>query len=104
MTREKIGITMVESTSPDKITVTIDGRTSDVAPGTTILNAARQMGIAIPTLCNYRGMEPIGACRVCIVELETPRGPETGVVVQLSCGKRHEGEHRLRRLCATTGR
>jgi bidirectional [NiFe] hydrogenase diaphorase subunit len=62
------------TSSIDKIKVTIDGRTTDVAPGTTILNAARQMGIAIPTLCNYRGLEPIGACRVCIVELETPRG------------------------------
>ncbi|HUI92520.1 MAG TPA: 2Fe-2S iron-sulfur cluster-binding protein [Chitinivibrionales bacterium] len=66
----------MEKAAPDKITVTIDGRTSDFAPGTTVLNAARQMGIAIPTLCNYRGMEPIGACRVCIVELETPRGPK----------------------------
>jgi heterodisulfide reductase subunit A len=62
--------------SSDKITVTIDGRTSDVAAGTTILEAAGQMGIAIPTLCNYRGMEPIGACRVCVVEMETPRGPK----------------------------
>lgn len=59
----------------NRITVTIDGRTSEVALGVTILTAARQMGIAIPTLCNYRGMEPIGACRVCIVELDTPRGP-----------------------------
>jgi heterodisulfide reductase subunit A len=32
------------------------------------------MGIAIPTLCAYRGMSPYGACRVCIVELEGPRG------------------------------
>ncbi len=66
----------MEQVSTDKITVTIDGRTSDVPQGTTILNAARQMGITIPTLCNYRGMEPIGACRVCIVELATPRGPK----------------------------
>ena len=60
----------------NKITVTIDGRKAETAPGTTILNAARQMGIAIPTLCNYRGMEPLGACRVCIVEIDTPRGPK----------------------------
>ena len=55
-------------------TVTIDGRTAEVARGTTILNAARQMGITIPTLCNYRGLTPYGACRVCLVEFETPRG------------------------------
>ena len=34
------------------------------------------MGVAIPTLCNYRGLSPYGACRVCLVELETPRGSQ----------------------------
>jgi heterodisulfide reductase subunit A2 len=34
------------------------------------------MGISIPTLCAYRGLSPYGACRVCIVELVTPRGPK----------------------------
>ncbi|MGA2507059.1 MAG: 2Fe-2S iron-sulfur cluster-binding protein [Chitinispirillaceae bacterium] len=65
----------METTAIDTLSVTIDGRTSSVAAGTTILNAARQMGIAIPTLCNYRGLEPLGACRVCIVEIDSPRGP-----------------------------
>ena len=51
-------------------TVTVDGRTSQVPIGTTILDAARQMGIAIPTLCHYRGLTPAGACRVCLVEIE----------------------------------
>jgi heterodisulfide reductase subunit A2 len=58
----------------DRVLVTIDGRTAEVPRGTTILNAARQMGISIPTLCNYRGLTPYGACRVCLVEIETPRG------------------------------
>jgi len=51
-------------------TVTVDGRTSQVSIGTTILDAARQTGIAIPTLCHYRGLTPTGACRVCLVEVE----------------------------------
>jgi heterodisulfide reductase subunit A2 len=63
-----------EIASSDQVRITIDGRTSDVPRGTTLLNAARQMGIPIPTLCNYRGLSPYGACRVCLVELETPRG------------------------------
>jgi heterodisulfide reductase subunit A len=67
--------TTMGTTVTDKISVTIDGRKTEVAAGTTILTAARQMGIAIPTLCNYRGMEPLGACRVCIVEIDSPRGP-----------------------------
>jgi bidirectional [NiFe] hydrogenase diaphorase subunit len=62
------------TTSTQAIPVTIDGRTSTVAAGTTVLEAARAMGIAIPTLCAYRGMSPYGACRVCIVELQGPRG------------------------------
>ena len=37
-------------------------------------DAAGQMGVSIPTLCNYRGLSPYGACRVCLVEIETPRG------------------------------
>jgi heterodisulfide reductase subunit A2 len=65
---------IVDAVASDKILVTVDGRTANVAIGTTILNAARQMGITIPTLCSYRGLSPYGACRVCLVEIETPRG------------------------------
>jgi heterodisulfide reductase subunit A2 len=61
--------------APDRVNVTIDGKTSSFPAGTMVLDAARQMGISIPTLCSYRGMSPYGACRVCIVEMETPRGP-----------------------------
>ncbi len=64
----------MDLSSSDKILLTIDGREAEVAAGTTILNAARQMGISIPTLCNYRGLSPYGACRVCLVEIETRRG------------------------------
>jgi heterodisulfide reductase subunit A2 len=66
----------VDAVASDKVLVTIDGRTANVPIGTTILNAARQMGITIPTLCNYGGLSPYGACRVCLVELETPRGSQ----------------------------
>ncbi len=65
----------METTATALLPVTIDGRATAVAAGTTILAAARQMGIAIPTLCHYRGIEPLGACRVCIVEIDSPRGP-----------------------------
>ena len=64
----------MSTTAIDKVLVTMNGRTAEVPRGTTILNAARQMGITIPTLCNYRGLTPYGACRVCLVEIETPRG------------------------------
>lgn len=50
------------------ITVTIDGKTATVEKGTTILQAARDMGIEIPSLCFSEAVEPYAACRVCIVE------------------------------------
>jgi len=62
------------TTASDRVLITMNGRSAEVPRGTTILNAARQMGITIPTLCNYRGLMPYGACRVCLVEIETPRG------------------------------
>lgn len=50
--------------------VTINGMTLTVADNTTILNAAKQAGIRIPTLCYLEGLTPMGACRVCLVEVE----------------------------------
>jgi len=66
---------MIDTTSSDRVRITIDGRTTTAAASATILDAARQMGITIPTLCHYRGLSPYGACRVCLVEIDTPRGP-----------------------------
>ena len=65
---------IMDATASDRVLVTVDGRTAEVPRGTTIFTAARQMGVTIPTLCNYRGLLPYGACRVCLVEIETPRG------------------------------
>lgn len=62
----------MDASVSDRVLLTIDGRTADVPRGTTVLNAARQMGVSIPTLCNYRGLSPYGACRVCLVEIERP--------------------------------
>ncbi len=55
------------------IKLTIDGQEIEVAPGTTILEAARQLGIDIPTLCHDPELPPNGACRICVVEVEKAR-------------------------------
>ena len=57
------------------VTLTIDNRIVTVAPGTTILEAAKKLGIKIPTLCTWPeiGHAP-GACRVCMTEVEGQRG------------------------------
>lgn len=48
----------------------IDGREVEIHPGDTVLTAARRAGIDIPSLCYYDGLEPWGACRLCIVQIE----------------------------------
>ena len=52
------------------VKLTIDHIPVEVPEGTTILDAARSAGIHIPSLCYLRGVNEIGACRVCVVELE----------------------------------
>ena len=51
------------------INLTINDRQVEVKEGTTVLEAARQMGINIPTLCFYEGVKPYGGCRLCLVEV-----------------------------------
>lgn len=51
------------------VTLTIDGLTVKVPKGTTVLEAAKSMGIIIPTLCHYPGLTDYGVCRVCLVEV-----------------------------------
>ncbi|MFP4491205.1 MAG: NADH-dependent [FeFe] hydrogenase, group A6 [Spirochaetaceae bacterium] len=50
--------------------ITIDNLHTEVEPGTTILEAARSLQIDIPTLCYLEHYEPLGACRLCLVEVE----------------------------------
>ncbi len=55
-----------------KFKVTIDGQTTEVAPGTTILEAARQIGVKSvpPAMCYYKPLETSGGrCRTCLVEV-----------------------------------
>jgi len=56
------------------ITVTIDGKTTSAEKGTTILQAARSLGIKIPTLCHNDAVEPYASCRLCIVEASDGNG------------------------------
>ena len=52
------------------VNLTIDGKAVSVPAGTTILEAARQVGVHIPTLCYLKDLNEIAACRVCVVEVE----------------------------------
>jgi len=54
----------------DLVTLTIDGKTIQAAPGTLVINAARDAGIEIPAFCYYEGLSLQAACRMCLVEVE----------------------------------
>ncbi|MBQ9517379.1 MAG: iron hydrogenase small subunit [Eubacterium sp.] len=58
----------------DMVNVKINGIAASVPKGSTILEAARQIGIEIPTLCYMKKINEIGACRICIVEANEGRG------------------------------
>jgi len=55
-------------TSPGLIELTIDGAAVRVPAGTTVFDAARMQGIAIPTLCHLQNETPVGVCRLCVVD------------------------------------
>ncbi|MGD8496677.1 MAG: 2Fe-2S iron-sulfur cluster-binding protein, partial [Gemmatimonadales bacterium] len=61
------------STATDTITLSIDGREISVPRGTTIWDAARSAGIEIPVLCHSPRLEPVGVCRVCLVDVGEKR-------------------------------
>src|ERR1035437_8694631 len=57
----------------EMITLTIDGQRVTVEPGTSVLDAAKWLGIRIPTLCHVPGVEPAASCFVCAVQIEGRR-------------------------------
>jgi NADH-quinone oxidoreductase subunit G/[NiFe] hydrogenase diaphorase moiety small subunit len=61
------------------VKITIDGQEVKVPVGTTILEAAKQIGVKIPTLCHHEDLCVAGVCRICVVEVEGQR------TLQASC-------------------
>jgi formate dehydrogenase major subunit len=55
------------------IKLTIDGKNISMPPGSTVLDAAKWLGIRIPTMCHVPGIEPAGSCYVCAVQVEGRR-------------------------------
>ncbi|MCA2233161.1 NADH-quinone oxidoreductase subunit G, partial [Mycobacterium intracellulare] len=60
---------------PEMVTLTIDGIEISVPKGTLVIRAAELMGIQIPRFCDHPLLEPVGACRQCLVEVEGQRKP-----------------------------
>lgn len=66
--------------------ITINGRELTVGSGLTVLQAAEQAGIDIPTLCHHPAVSDIGACRVCLVEVEKQRALQPACTFPVSEG------------------
>jgi NADH-quinone oxidoreductase subunit G len=60
---------------PALVTVTIDGTEIAVPPGTLVIRAAELIGTQIPRFCDHPLLDPVGACRQCLVEVEGQRKP-----------------------------
>jgi NADH-quinone oxidoreductase subunit G len=58
----------------EKVAITIDGRRIEAEKGQLIIQAADDAGIYIPRFCYHPRMKPVGMCRMCLVEVEGPRG------------------------------
>src|SRR2546421_3301558 len=83
-----------------KIALQIDGQQVNVPAGTTIWEAARQLGIEIPALCYDPRLQPVGVCRLCVVDVGSRvlaascvRACEDGMVVRTG-GERVEKQRR----------
>jgi NADP-reducing hydrogenase subunit HndD len=78
-------------------TLTIDNITVEVPAGATILEAAKKAGVKIPTLCYLEDVQAIGACRVCVVEVEGARSLVASCVAPATDGmKVHTNNKRAR--------
>jgi NADH-quinone oxidoreductase subunit G len=71
---------------PQQMTLTVDGKPVTVPPGTLIIRAAEAIGVEVPRFCEHPYLEPIGACRQCIVEVEGQRKPITSCTTPVAEG------------------
>jgi NADP-reducing hydrogenase subunit HndD len=87
-------------------TLTVDGIKVEVPDGTTVLDACQRVGAKVPTLCYLKGVQAIGACRICLVEIEGARTlvasctqPATeGMVVHTNTPRARRGRHAVLEL------
>jgi formate dehydrogenase major subunit len=68
------------------VNITMNGQKVSAPAGSTILQAAKQVGIDIPTLCDHPALIPVGACRICVVEVKGQRTLITACTFPISEG------------------
>ncbi len=76
-----------EAAAPeDLVAVTIDGVEISVPKGTLVIRAAEMIGVEIPRFCDHPLLDPVGACRQCIVEIEGQRKPMASCTITCTDG------------------
>src|SRR5438105_15397479 len=70
----------------DLINLTIDGKAVTAPPGTLVINAAKQVGIEVPSFCYYEGLTLQAACRMCLVEVEKTPKLQVGCTLPVADG------------------
>ncbi|HEY3079647.1 MAG TPA: NADH-quinone oxidoreductase subunit NuoG [Chloroflexota bacterium] len=71
----------------NQVTLTIDGKTVRVPRGTLVVDAAKSVGITVPVFCYHEKMKPVGACRMCLVEIAPgPPLPQTACTTPVAEG------------------
>src|ERR1700733_14543070 len=71
-------------TEPELVTLTIDGTEISVPKGTLVIRAAELIGVQIPRFCDHPLLDPVGACRQCIVEIEGQRKPMASCTIPVA--------------------
>jgi formate dehydrogenase major subunit len=76
------------ATSPDLVTVEVDGATVTVPEGTSVMRAAALAGLDIPKLCATDSLAAFGSCRLCLVEIEGRNGTPASCTTPVGAGMR----------------
>ncbi|HET8971390.1 MAG TPA: NADH-quinone oxidoreductase subunit G, partial [Candidatus Nanopelagicales bacterium] len=70
----------------DTVALTVDGIAMDVPKGTLVIRAAEQLGIAVPRFCDHPLLDPVAACRMCLLEVEGQPKPAPACATVASDG------------------
>jgi NADH-quinone oxidoreductase subunit G len=71
--------------APPTVSVDVDGRTITAAKGELVIDAAERNGVYIPRFCYHPRMRSVGMCRMCIVDIDTGRGPSLQPACMIEC-------------------
>ena len=76
---------MSPQSNGDQVSIVVDGETIIAHPGELLIDACERAGTYIPRFCHHTRMRPVGMCRMCLVDVDTGRGPALQASCMLEC-------------------